>query len=135
MFKYNLPKSTIYRLKRQYFNKNKDSSKILNLFEDIFGINKEELKGLIKFVTPIKIPLTIQKIQEHLNSKFNSKISYKAILKYLKHCLNYSFKKGPSTTFKGGSDIIYFQKIIYSCRILTDIFNKKYIVNIDESSF
>ena len=55
-------------------------------------------------------------------------------MSYFKKYLDYSFEKDSSTTYKGGSNNIYLQQIINSWRILADIFNEKYIINIDESS-
>ena len=134
MFKFNLPKSTAYSLKKQLLTQNGDKNTKSNIFNDIFGISKEEITEIIKFSIPPKIPITIKKIQSHLKSKFGSNLNRKVIMNYLKKYLNYSFKKGSSTTYIGGSNNIYLQQIIYSCRILADIFNEKYIINIDESS-
>ena len=45
------------------------------------------------------------------------------------------FKKGSSTTEKGGSTKISIAKSIYSWSLLNKILDNHYLINIDESSF
>ena len=53
----------------------------------------------------------------------------------MKNQINYSYKKGSSTTLRGGSKIIKYQQSIFSSRVLADILNNKLIINIDECVF
>ena len=57
------------------------------------------------------------------------------IKNYLKSKLNYSYKKGDSTTYRGGSEEILYQKFIFSSRLLIQILENNLIINIDEWVF
>ena len=84
MWKYNLSKSTWYKLRKDYLKNEENIEKVINLCQDIFWINREEILELIKFVVPTTRPLTINKILSNLNIKFNTSANYKAIMKYFK---------------------------------------------------
>ena len=94
LLKFNLQKSTAYLLQKQFFKQNKDTMKNKNIFQDIFGISKDEIEEIIIFSNPPKKLLTIKRIQSHLKSKFGSNLNRWVIIKYLKNFFNYSFKKG-----------------------------------------
>ena len=135
MRKFNLSKSTIYYI----INKNKywiQSEKLLgNIYEDIFGFNLHEMNEIINILKPPKEPLTIKDVQNKLESWINRKINKTMITKFIKSRLNYSFKKGSSTTKRGTTLQIKIQQSVFSSRIIKEFLNGKYIVNIDESSF
>ena len=74
-------------------------------------------------------------INEQLNAKFWVKERRREIKSYLKKEMNYSYKKGGSTTYRGGSEEILYQKSISSSRLLIEILSNKLIINIDEWVF
>ena len=135
MMKYNVSKSTIYFIKKANNQKITKIDQIQNIYEDIFGLNICEMREIYQSLEPPKYPLTIWDIQDKLKSKNMNTVSRSKLTKYIKNNLNYSFKKGSSTSVSGSSLKLKTQQVIFSCRILTEIFNEKYIVNIDESSF
>ena len=98
-------------------------------------MNIEEKKFIKEFANPPQIPLTIEKINNEINASFGAKDRKRDIKLYMKKQLNYSFKKGSSTTIRGGSKIIKYQQSILSSRVLLDILNNKLIINIDEWVF
>ena len=100
-----------------------------------FKLSQEERRFIRTYSKPPQIPLTIKSINELLNKKFWEKERKRDIKNYLKSELNYSYKKGGSTTYKGGSKEILYQKSIFSSRLLVQILEKKLIINIDESVF
>ena len=135
MFKYNVSKSTIYKIKNTMQNKKFKESSITNIYEDVFGLNIDAMNETFKAIIPPKPPLTIQGIRLKLKSDTNLNVSTNNISKYLRNWWRYSFKKGSSTSIAGSSSMILEMQTIFSWRIVKEILNKKYIVNIDESSF
>ena len=103
------------------------------------NLNQDEKTFVREFINPPQLPLTIININEELSRNFgvkNKKREIKDYIKdYIKTNLNYSNKRGGSTTFKGGSDRIKYQQSILSSRLLIEILNRKLIINIDEWSF
>ena len=135
MLKFNVSKSTWYYLIR---NKNKIYDEAIskeNIYKDIFGLNKNEMNLISEYIKPPKAPLTIKNILNMWNSSVKNEIKAKDISNFIKKNLNYSYKKGSSTSFRGASRKIHLQQKIFSWRMLKNILMKKYIVNIDESSF
>ena len=93
------------------------------------------MNEIINILKPPKEPLTIKDVQNKLESRINRKINKTMITKFIKIRLNYSFKKGSSTTKRGATLQIKIQQSVFSSRIIKELLNGKYIVNIDESSF
>ena len=135
MAKYNVSKSSIYLIKNLNNQGIEKNNQIKNIHEDIFGLNMCEIEEIARSLTPPKYPLTIQDIQNNFKMDNMCTASRSKIIKCIKNHLNYSYKKESSTTISGASTKTKFQQVIFSCRILTEILNEKYIVNIDESSF
>ena len=98
-------------------------------------MNKTEIDHITNYVKPPKPPITIKKIQSMLNVNNEANANRWKIISFLKSSLNYSFKRGSSTTVKGGSRKVQIQQAIFSWRILKEILFGKYIINIDESWF
>ena len=101
----------------------------------MFGINKEEIDKISDFINPPKPPLTLKKIGSMLKLDTNSLSKKYQIKNFITNVLNYSYKKGSSTTIKGASRKIRIMQEIFSWRILKEILLNKFIINIDESSF
>ena len=132
---YNLPKSTFYDIKR---NRNKECIQMNSkndIYQDLFGVNLKELECINKIVKPPTTPNSIKRITDNINSIYEWNTKQQNVRNYLKKIINYSYKKGSSTTLKGASFKIRNQQSILSWRILNEILDNKYIVNIDESSF
>ena len=98
-------------------------------------MNVEEQNFIKTYVQPPQIPLTIQRIGSEHDNLFGVKDRKRDIKYFLKNQINYSYKKGSSTTLRGGSKIIKYQQSIFSSRVLADILNSKLIINIDECVF
>ena len=99
------------------------------------NLNTEEQEFIREYVIPPQIPLTIWKLNDQLNAKFELKDRKRDIKLFLKNLLNYSYKKGGSTTIKGGSLQIKIAQSIFSAKILQLIYKDYLIINIDECSF
>ena len=110
MLKFNVSKSTLYYLKR---NKNKIYNEAIskeNIYKDIYRLNKMEMDWVSENIKPLKAPLTIKNILNMLNSKLESRVKGKDITNFLKKTLKYSYKKGSSTSIRGASQKIHFNK-------------------------
>ena len=98
-------------------------------------LNYEEKQLIKELVKPPQKPLTIDIINNEITKSFGAKNRKRDIKSYLKKSLNYSYKKGGATTFKGATErALYFQSI-FSSKILCEIMNNKLIINIDEWVF
>ena len=93
------------------------------------------MKFIEEFVRPPQIPLTINCINEVLNKGFESKCRKRDIKLYLKHWINYSYKKGGSSTLKGGNLRTQYLQWIFSSRTITLVLENKLLINIDEWIF
>ena len=133
MLKYNIPKSTLYYLIKNKINEEANIKH--NIYQDIYGLNKNEMDIISEYIKPPKVPLTIKSIQNMLNSNLESFVNSKRISYFLKNIWRYTYKKGSSTSIRGASRKIYFQQRIFSWRMLNNILLNRYIVNIDETSF
>ena len=98
-------------------------------------LNKNKKDFIENLVRPPTYPLTIDKINKELRKTFGAHSRKRDIKEFLKNSLHYSFKKGGSTTKKGGWYKTKQLQSIFSSRILKEIMDNKLIVNIDESSF
>ena len=135
MLEFNLPKSTVYYLKNKYIQKDWSKRQAIDIYQDLFELKLAEIKTIDQIVEPPTTPLTIKWILDRWCSIDNTYIKQKNIANYLKRHLNYSFKKGSSTTYKGASNKVMLQQSIFAWRILSRVLSNKYIINIDESSF
>ena len=135
MLKFNISRSTLYYLIKSKDKIYNEAIAKGNIFKDIYGLDENEMTWISKYITPPKTPLTIKNIQTMLNFELKSKARTKDISNFLKNTLKYSYKKGSSTSIKGASSKIHLQKRIFWWRMMKNVLMKKYIVNIDESSF
>ena len=135
MNKYKISKSTIYTIARKHrINKLKANKLNVSMLKNSILLNEE--KDFIKeYVKPPQNPLTIKIINLLLNKKIDVRDRKRDIRNMLKDEFLYSFKKGGSTTIKGGSDITSIQQSIFSSRMLKMICDDYLIINIDECSF
>ena len=99
------------------------------------NLSQDEKIFVREYIKPPQLPLTISNINEELSRNFGVKNRKREIKDYIKTNLNYSYKRGGSTTFKGESERIKYQQSIFSSRLLIEILNRKLIINIDECSF
>ena len=81
---------------------------------------------------PHQKPLTTDIINNEITKSFGSKNRKRDIKAYLKKSLNYSYKKGRATTFKGATERAHYFQSIFSSKILCEIMNDKLIINVDE---
>ena len=135
MLKYNLPKSTVYSLKKKYLSWTYNLNKSESIYEDLFNISQNEIIDILNYVSPPKPPLTIEKIQKHIKLKHNIIRNKRTIKNLLKNILDYSYKRGSSISKTGTTKKIQIQQSVFSWRILSEILKDKYIINIDEASF
>ena len=71
MLKYNLPKSTVYSLKKKYLSCTYNLNKSENINKDLFNISQNEIIDILNYVSPPKPPLTIEQIQKHVKLNHN----------------------------------------------------------------
>ena len=135
MNKYKVSMSSIFKIIKDYkINKYSNLKIDWNLSENTnFTANEKEF--LREYIQPPQKPLTIWRINNELNNHFEVKDRKREIKLFLKNELCYSYKKGESTTLKGGSERTKLLQSIFSSRILLKIHKDNIIVNIDEWSF
>ena len=127
--------SSIYKIMKDSKNLSINADLDSKLDQKYGCLNAEEQNFIKTYVQPPQIPLTIQRIGSELDNLFGVKDRKRDIKYFLKNQINYSYKKGSSTTLRGGSKIIKYQQSIFSSRVLADILNNKLIINIDECVF
>ena len=72
------------------------------------NLSQSEKEFAHNYIKPPQIPFTISSINEKLNFHFSVKIK-KDIKIYIKSEMEYSYKKGGSTTYIGKLDLIKYQ--------------------------
>ena len=132
---YNIPKSTIYHFKRNKFKKNRDQNYDHSVLYQYRKLNEDERKWIRDNTFPPQPPLTVAKINNDMNETFGIRDRRREIKRYLKNDMKFSYKKGNSTTLKGGSLQILLMQSIFSSRILSQIYQDRYLISIDEASF
>ena len=86
-------------------------------------------------INPPTNAITVKMIVEGLEENFLNKYKKHEVKLLLKNDLKYSYKKGRSTTFGGSTYKNQILKKIFALRLWTQIYNKNYIINIDEAAF
>ena len=135
MKKYKLPKSSFYKMKREYKEDEKRNISGMLKKNSKFFLSVEEKQWLRNIFEPSKHPLNINIISNKLNKMLGTQPK-KEKLNLIKKMLSIIvFKKGSHSTQKSVSHKILFLRSIFSSQLLEQFLNKYYIVNIDEASF
>ena len=132
---FRLSKSTIRRLNKEYEeNHQKNESRLLER-KNNYELSLEAKDLVEKFIKPPTVPVTISKIQNLIHNELGEVYSIYIIRKYIKDALKYRFKKGSSRPPKYISRRIQLTKALFCTELLSLIFKKEIVINIDESSF
>ena len=118
------------------FRCNSLNPKKFNINEQSYSIIDSKEKDFIKnYVNLLKFPSSWKKINSKLNKNFGKRDRKRDIKHVLKNELLYSYKKGGSTTIKGGSEKTFILQSIFSSRLLKMIHEGYLVISIDECSF
>ena len=98
-------------------------------------LEKAFKSAIIEIVEPPQFPLTIGKIQNELRLRTNIDLPKSILIKFLKHKLRYSLKKGsnlPKRILNIGHKLAWSY---FSLQMLRFLLKEQHIVSWDESSF
>ena len=135
MRKYNIPKSTFIRMRKEHISSKAFDFQDINRDQKCSSLTFEMKTFINRLIKPPTFPLALAKICWKINEEFNIAISRKTVEDYIKNTLNYTYKKGSSTTIRGSSNKYKIARSISAWGFLTSLLESKYIVNIDESIF
>ena len=135
MRKYNIPNSTFHKMVKDYRNLKESKSTSKLKFESSITLTHKMQNFINQIVKPPTYPLSLHSIWSKINNEFGVEVKKPIIKRYLKDVINYTYKKRSSTTKRGGSNIIQVAKSIYSWKLLDNIIEDHYLINVDESSF
>ena len=132
---FRLSKSTLKRLNKEYDeNLQKDE---LRLFErkdnnELSSIAKDFIR---KYIIPPTTPVTIKKLQKAIRTAVGEEYSMHIVRKYIRDTLKYRSKKGSSRPPKYVSRRIQLVKSLFCTELLSLIYRREIIINVDEWSF
>jgi transposase len=132
---YNLSYSICKRLMR-YRKEEKNFGRLLiDKSSNCSRLNTLGQKVIRKIIQAPSRPLTIRSIQETLRKGWRKNIKPRTIKRFIKEECKYSYKRGSVRPTKFNSKKSIMTRGIYWTRLLSDIYSKSLVVNIDECSF
>lgn len=130
-----VPRSTL-----NYFIKNSNQLETLDhesVMKDGTGSALSEIQKecISKYVEPPTYPVTIGSIQNHVLEVSGSKPRKRDVKAYLNKELKMSYRKGSSLHYNAKTQENKLYQCIFSWSVLKEIYQLKYVINIDEWSY
>ena len=132
---YKLSESTMSRLKILRRN----PVKLMKLHKDyehqLQQIPGTARKWIQKIINPPKPPLTLAKIQQQVQMTWGEEIRKRDLKKFIKQDLRYSYKRGSARPPQAVQPTSADANALFWARILSEIYEGKLIVNVNEWGF
>ena len=130
-----LPKSSFYRLIKEFKNDDNKRSAINRKMRSEMELTKQEKIYIQALVTPPTTPTTVDGIRSRVKNLSGRNPTRGSIISCLKTDLKYKYKRGSSRSILSKDKKLKYMQAIFGCRMLEAIYNEQYLINVDEASY